>query len=1039
VLAIAVRRLLHDRLLTAALAGGIAVATGLGLAVPLVGTTVEEASFQQQIRLAGPAAGITITEPGIRSVDGFRSFAAEATRRVHIDLGDRLGDGASYEVASGFETETLNGHSFSFDVGEARPTAAYYTDLQHHARLVSGSWPADPAGGSIPVLLAAPLAERTGLHEGDVLCLSVPGFTAPTPGVAAETWCARVVGTWAPVDAADPWWGTSPPAASFMLGETGFFAGPGALPHASQIAGHISPVHPDALHVVDSDLVLTGISGLRSYYAVLGNGSVDTSLQSILEEFGARSRIAAFPLQMVAVAMQGIALFFVAFTAAAFLAAQEAPLAVWRGRGWARGRALALLLIELGIAFLVALPVGAAVAGAATLTVAGTPRLSAAAIAAALPSLLTVLATTVGILLVLAALASRRPLGTAARGRAAAPWWQVRKLDLLLALLAAPLLFEARVRGSGEVRQASSGVAADPIAFALPALAIAVVAVASLRLVGPLAGLAARVQHTSAVLATARLRRQGTEHARLGLLLVIAVAVGSFSVAYSATESRAADDRVAYSVGADVRAHYAPDSAAGAPVADLSRLAGVTGSSLVFNEAAGLGNTSTNAQIIGIDPATFPSAAYGAGDLPLDRLTANPDAFVLPGRPTGLAVWILSPGLAVRVTAVVRDAAGQRCTCYLGDLTYSGWKQLQTTLPRAPVYPLRFEALRLDVTPGLKGAAHIALSDLATTGPGAATMSAFTSFDSDRWFSRVLAREPRPDRLYSDMRNPRNGQPTLTIGILDLAAGSVELAPVPQTSALPALAGTGTLADLGLRTGVPVLLRTVGLRDFVSTVGTLDQFPTIYPGQDFVVVDRDSLLRRLAAADNRQALPDELWMRLSQDSAGAVRSLRADSAVDTVVDRSSLAVAAQHDPLRLALEANLLVGFAAALLMAAAGFGLHFLIANRRRSSEYAILRANGLPQATVTRSVLVEQLVMLAYALPVGLAIGLIAAWVLLPGLELGTRPADVFPPATLTIDPLRLAAALVGVAAAALALGAAAGRLARGHSLVDELRSLG
>ena len=256
---------------------------------------------------------------------------------------------------------------------------------------------------------------------------------------------------------------------------------------------------------------------------------------------------------------------------------------------------------------------------------------------------------------------------------------------------------------------------------------------------------------------------------------------------------------------------------------------------------------------------------------------------------------------------------------------------------------------------------------------------------------------------------------------------------------MPALAGSTTMADLGVKPGQPVLLRTVGLRDFVTAVGTVDRFPTLYPGQDFVVVDRDTLLRRLAAAGNRQALPDELWMRLSGDSTSVVRTLRSDVAVDSVTDRASLAAAAQHDPLRVALDANLLVGFAAALLMAAAGFGLHFLIANRRRSSEYAILRANGLPQATVTRSVLVEQLVMVSFALPVGLVIGLATAWALLPALELGTRPIDVFPPAAFVVDPARLVAALVGLAAAALALGTASGRVARGRPLIEELRSLG
>lgn len=1031
-------RLLYHRLLTAALIAGIAIAMALGLAVPLVGSTSAELGLQRQVQAAGAAAGITITEPGIRSLGGFQAFATETTRRVHLDLGDRVGDGATYEIASDFETETLNGKAFSFDVGEAQPTAAYYADFDRRARLVSGSWPTDPGGGSTPALLGAAFAERTGLKEGDVLCMAVPGFIVSSPDAPAERWCARMVGTWEPLDAADPWWGVSTPAASFILSQRGFFDGPGGLPHANEIAGHIAPVRPNDIHAGDADAVLAGISELRSYYSVLGNGSVDTRLQSILEDFQARSQVAAFPLQMIAVALLGVALFFVAFVAAAFLAAHEPTLAVWRGRGWSRGRALSLLLLELGVAAVLALPL-AIVGAAAAVLAAGSPPTSLAVIEAVIPTLLAVLALSVLILVVLALTSSRRRLSSIARTRPQAPFWQRRKLDLVVAFLAVPLLFEARVRGPAEVRQAGGAVASDPIAFALPALAIVAVAIVSLRLMDPVARLVGRMHGTAAALAAGRLRRQSTEHARLGLLLVLAVAIGIFSAAYAATETRAAADRVTYAAGADLRIHYTPDSPAAAPANDLARLHGVTGATLVFNQSAGLGNSVVNARIVGIDPASFRAVAYGVQDLDFSPLLKNPDALTIPGRPNAISVWVLSPGIDARLSAVVRDGTGGRCTCSFGDLKFTGWRQLQTSLPQSANYPLRLEALRVDFAAGQTGSTHITLSTLTAAGTESATLSDFGESETDRWFTRVLDREPKPDRLYGDMRNPRDGQSTTTVSILDLAAGSLEIAPIPKTRALPALAGIGTLVDLGTRTSQPVLLRTVGLRDFLNPLASLDRFPTSYPGDDLVVVDRDTLLRRLAASGDRQALPNELWVRERGTGAANLGSLHDDPSVDGIVERASLAAAAQADPLRLALEANLLVGFVAALGMAVAGFGLHFLIASRRRASEYAILRANGLSQATVVRSLLVEQLVMLAFAVPAGLAIGLITAWALLPALELGARPTDVFPPATFTIDPLRMALSMLALASAALALGLTAAGLVRGRPVVEELRALG
>ena len=65
------------------------------------------------------------------------------------------------------------------------------------------------------------------------------------------------------------------------------------------------------------------------------------------------------------------------------------------------------------------------------------------------------------------------------------------------------------------------------------------------------------------------------------------------------------------------------------------------------------------------------------------------------------------------------------------------------------------------------------------------------------------------------------------------------------------------------------------------------------------------------------------------------------------------------DPLRVALDATLVVGFLAALTLTVVGFGLHFLMAGRLRLGEYAVLRANGLSAAVVGRSLAIEQAVL--------------------------------------------------------------------------------
>ena len=124
--------------------------------------------------------------------------------------------------------------------------------------------------------------------------------------------------------------------------------------------------------------------------------------------------------------------------------------------------------------------------------------------------------------------------------------------------------------------------------------------------------------------------------------------------------------------------------------------------------------------------------------------------------------------------------------------------------------------------------------------------------------------------------------------------------------------------------------------------------------------------------------------------------------------------------------------------MAVVGFGLHFLVAARSRLSECAVLQANGLPHRLVIRSLLAEQATMLLHGVVVGGVLALVMAWAILPSLQVSDDLSDLIPPTILTLDPLTIAAVLIGVALAALVAGQLASR-AGGHlRLRDELRRL-
>jgi ABC-type antimicrobial peptide transport system permease subunit len=157
-----------------------------------------------------------------------------------------------------------------------------------------------------------------------------------------------------------------------------------------------------------------------------------------------------------------------------------------------------------------------------------------------------------------------------------------------------------------------------------------------------------------------------------------------------------------------------------------------------------------------------------------------------------------------------------------------------------------------------------------------------------------------------------------------------------------------------------------------------------------------------------------------------------------LVDRQQLEAAAIEDPLRQSLHAELLIGFLAALAIVVVAFGLHFLAVTRGRVAEFAILQANGLPWRRVRRGLFAEQLILLAYGVLVGGAMGLLLSWLILPELHLGTAAGDLTPPTILVVDRVTALYAATGVALACLLAGQLAARLGGRFQLVGQLRDL-
>ncbi len=141
-----------------------------------------------------------------------------------------------------------------------------------------------------------------------------------------------------------------------------------------------------------------------------------------------------------------------------------------------------------------------------------------------------------------------------------------------------------------------------------------------------------------------------------------------------------------------------------------------------------------------------------------------------------------------------------------------------------------------------------------------------------------------------------------------------------------------------------------------------------------------------------------------------------------------------HEGVALAYQFFLFAAASAALL-AAGVVMVSLFISARRRSFELAVLRASGIPSATLLRALLVEQLLVVIPGMVLGVVSGLLSATLVLPA-------APEFP-STLGLPPLNLTLPAAPLVALALILAAslfAAARIASGRVMrgadVERLR---
>lgn len=523
---------------------------------------LREAAFQ---RLAGADTSITVTALGPSA-----TRSAAQTSVVRSDVRSALGAGAATVTA------VLWSNSENLPAGAvagARPTdenqalLAGFGSLAGSAKLLTGQWPgAAQADGTVPAAVPEAVATSLRLAVGSTLDVS---DTIRHGGVRV-----RIVGIYRPLDATNAYAALNQIPGTGMRSAPPFFTyGPFDVDPAVFTAGLVTPdqtswdIQPSPLVLsrrgpdADSAAVHALISTLQNS-ATLGTPQVTTTLLAQLAALATARNTARTELAGVALVLLTLTVTALVITARPLGAQREAETYLLALRGRSRRQA-AVANVGEAVTLAVVTVLAAAPAGTLLAVFLGRDGPLGTGTAAAGPTLnpalppgdawLAVLGVALfaAASLIIAAARAFSPSGRLERTGRQSRLAGIARAGVDLAVLALAAAAYWQLRGL------SANSPADVLLMLAPALALLACALLCLRLLPLLAELgdrlAARGRRVGSALAVWQISRRPRHHAGPALLIVLAVASGTFALGAHATRQRSIADQSDYVAGAQVR------------------------------------------------------------------------------------------------------------------------------------------------------------------------------------------------------------------------------------------------------------------------------------------------------------------------------------------------------------------------------------------------------------------------------------------------------------------------------------------------------
>ncbi len=957
--------------------------------------------------------------------------------------------------------------------GETKDRAilGFLDGLPEHAHLIGGAWPSSGSqSDALQVVVVDAVASALQLSVGDELELAAPNVSG------ASSVPVSIVGIFSVDDAADPYWygdtqlssGITKSGSDRVLGP--FLTAPeGILQNAALTSVHLQwRAIPDF-----GGLTVDNVGAIRGGLEALPNRlrdtsadipSVATGLPAILEAAERSLLVSRTELLLVMAQLAILAAYAIVLTASLLVDHRRVETALLRSRGAGAGRIAWLAFTEALLLVVPAVLIAPwlAVGETAVLNFAGPLAEIGLAIQPAVTRDSYLLAAAAGAgclaLLVLPAFLGARNFASAERElsrQETRTFGQRLGLDIALLAVSAIALWQLQLYGAPLTRTVQGSLGFDPLLVAAPAVGLLAGGVLALRILPLLAaaleGWVSRGREVVASLGSRQLARRPLRYTRTGLLLILALSLGVFALAYADTWSGSQNDQATYQVGADVRAGVASGAGASGvlPAADYAAIDGVEAAMPVERLKSGvwLGNGPIDG-VLALNADTASSIVRFRGDesaqtldelmralrdgrpapgivtLPDDaeylRIVPELKVYKIAKRPRGQdAVNGVEPepidpatltDLRMSATAVVRDAEGLLYRLPSQSVAVDGTDTpiLVSLRPMQGALQLAGLEVGLSLPVGtLTTSASAGVSDLSV---GASEDGPWQSLALDGWAARMS-----PDANLSDQRLKSGELAPVAADHVDgmvididgrlnriLSAGPSPERVLFIASAidaldppLPVIANPAFLAASGTTPGDTAVVSIDGARRRITVVGVVDAFPTMDPAGPLLVFDQPTLdLLRLQATGEVLGV-DEWWLAVTPGTSAQVTStLRAAPfSSPEVVSSVERTQALSTDPVALAIIGALLLGFVATGVFALVALVVSAAVSARQRRTEFALMRALGLSARQLSGWLWLENGSLVVVSLIAGTGVGVVISWIALPFITVTQQAATPVP----------------------------------------------